>query len=110
MDKPKTTMIAAGSIELTSIDESKIFTAKNGKKYLPVTLFAKDVSKFGNNISMQITQTKEEQEDPTKKPVFVGNLGVRWLNDKAPVVLAVKEEITNAQQNVNREDNDGLFF
>lgn len=109
MDKPNTTMIAAGSIELTSIDETKVVTGKNGKKYLPVTLYFQDQSRFGNNCSIQITQTREEKEAKTKR-TYIGNLGVRWLNQDAPVILAEKQEVTNSEQNVNREDNDGLFF
>ena len=70
-----------GSIDLTKIDKTKIVTAdkngkpfENGAKYLNVVVWINDeADKYGNNASIQISQSKEERESGVKA-TYIGNL------------------------------------
>ena len=73
--------LLTGSIDLTKIDKTKIVsTDKNGKpfengaKYLNVVVWINDeADKYGNNASIQISQSKEERESGVKA-TYIGNL------------------------------------
>ena len=73
--------LLTGSIDLTKIDKTKIVsTDKNGKpfengaKYLNVVVWINDeADKYGNNASIQISQSKEEREAGVKA-TYIGNL------------------------------------
>jgi hypothetical protein len=70
-----------GSIDLNKIDKTKIVsTDKNGKpfengaKYLNVVVWINDeADQYGNNASIQISQSKEEREAGVKA-TYIGNL------------------------------------
>jgi hypothetical protein len=70
-----------GSIDLNKIDKTKIVsTDKNGKpfengaKYLNVVVWINnEADKYGNNASIQISQSKEEREAGVKA-TYIGNL------------------------------------
>ena len=70
-----------GSIDLNKIDKTKIVsTDKNGKpfengaKFLNVVVWINDeADKYGNNASIQISQSKEERESGVKA-IYIGNL------------------------------------
>jgi hypothetical protein len=62
-----------GSICLTDIPKEKITEAKNGKKYLNLTLWVNDTAdQYGNIGSIQVSQTKE-QRDAQEKKQYIGN-------------------------------------
>ena len=69
-----------GSIDLNKIDKSKIITKdKNGKdfdngaKYLNVVVWINDeADQYGNNVSIQVSQSKEEREQGVKA-TYIGN-------------------------------------
>lgn len=66
------TLITA-SIDLTKIDKSKIKDHSNGSKYYPITIYINDeVDKFGNNVSIKTSTTKEER-DGGDKGTYIGN-------------------------------------
>lgn len=73
--------LLTGSIDLNKIDKTKIVsTDKNGKpfengaKYLNVVVWLNDeADKYGNNASIQISQSKEERESRVKA-TYIGNL------------------------------------
>jgi len=73
--------LLTGSIDLSKIDKTKIVsTDKNGKpfengaKYLNVVVWINDeADKYGNNASIQISQSKEERESGVKA-TYIGNL------------------------------------
>ena len=73
--------LLTGSIDLNKIDKTKIVsTDKNGKpfengaKYLNVVVWLNDeADKYGNNASIQISQSKEER-DAGVKATYIGNL------------------------------------
>ena len=70
-----------GSIDLNKIDKTKIVSAdkngkpfENGAKYLNVVVWINDeTDKYGNNASIQISQSKEERESGVKA-TYIGNL------------------------------------
>jgi hypothetical protein len=95
-----TTGIISGSIDLESIDKSKL----NKGKYLNFDILLSDESKYNNNAWVVQSQTKEEREAKTKK-ISLGNAGVRWINPETTIVVAQREEVTNTQQNEAREVN-----
>ena len=73
--------LLTGSIDLNKIDKTKIVaTDKNGKpfengaKYLNVVVWINDeLDNYGNNASIQISQSKEEREAGVKA-TYIGNL------------------------------------
>ena len=74
------------SICLDDLDRSKFTTAKNGKKYLNITLSKrKDVGKYGDTHLVKYSQSKQDKENKVqaeyvkgataKEYVFGGNNG-----------------------------------
>jgi hypothetical protein len=100
-----TTGIISGSIDLESIDKTKL--AKG--KYLQFDIILSDESKYGNNAWVVQGQSKEEREAKEKK-VSLGNAGLRWINPDATMVVAQREEVTNTQQQSSRETTADLPF
>ena len=100
-----TTGIISGSIDLESIDKTKL--AKG--KYLQFDIILSDESKYGNNAWVVQGQSKEEREAKEKK-VSLGNAGLRWINPDTTIVVAQREEVTNTQQQSSRETTADLPF
>ena len=73
--------LLTGSIDLNKIDKTKIVSTdkngnpfENGAKYLNVVVWLNDeADKYGNNASIQISQSKEERESGAKA-IYIGNL------------------------------------
>ena len=73
--------LLTGSIDLNKIDKTKIVSTdkngnpfENGAKYLNVVVWINDeADKYGNNASIQISQSKEEREAGVKA-TYIGNL------------------------------------
>jgi hypothetical protein len=73
--------LLTGSIDLSKIDKTKIVTTdkngnpfENGAKYLNVVVWINDeADQYGNNASIQISQSKEER-DAGAKAIYIGNL------------------------------------
>lgn len=80
--------IISASIDLAKIDKSKIYE-KDGKKYLSLQISVNDETKFGNNVSIAIGQTKDEREAKADK-TYLGNGKVVWTDGK--VTVAEKQE------------------
>ena len=80
-----------GSICLSDIPKEKITEAKNGKKYLNLTLWVNDTpDQYGNIGSIQVSQTKE-QRDAQEKKQYIGNF--KSPTAQAPVQAAASETI-----------------
>ena len=61
------------NICLSDIDKSKIFTAKNSKKYLSVVVTErKEVDQFGNDLVVYVSQSKDERDNRAQKN-YIGN-------------------------------------
>lgn len=90
------------SIDLTKIDKTKL---KDGK-YLNAQISINNETKYGNNVSMSYSQTKEQRESKEKK-TYIANGKVVWTD--GTILIAEKEETNQNQTNNNTED-DGLPF
>ena len=86
--------IISASIDLAKIDKKSIYE-KDGKKYLSLQISVNDETKFGNNVSIAIGQTKEQREAKADK-TYLGNGKVVWTDGK--ITLAEKQDQPQAQQ------------
>lgn len=82
------------SIDLNKIPKSAI-NSKNGHAYISLTMSCNDETRYGNNTSVTVRQTKGERDAKAIKR-YVGNGQIVWTN--GTVVLAEREE--------NKEAND----
>ena len=84
------------SIDLTKIDKSKIIEGKKGGKYLNMTVWINDeLDQYGNDVSVQQSQSKEEREAKSPK-VYLGNGRVYRSNKVAQAQEAPAPSIPDA--------------
>ena len=102
----KNVAILSGSINLSAIDKTKVVTAKNGNQYLNITLMIQNGSQYGNNIWITQSQSKEERESKQKSN-SLGNGSVRWIG--GDITVAERNEVTNTEQNPQRQEVDLPF-
>jgi len=97
-----------GSIDLNKIDKSKIIAKdkngkdfENGAKYLNIVVWINDTpDQYGNNVSIQVSQNKEEREQGVKA-TYIGN--AKEYKKEVPS----SEDVENSRP---KEDADGLPF
>jgi len=77
------------SIRVDKLPKEKFIKGKDGAVYYNLTVSIKDISRYGNNVSIFDSQTKEERE-AKKNRNYLGNGRVLWTDGN--VVLAEKEE------------------
>lgn len=94
------------SIDLNKIPKSAI-NSKNGKAYINLTMSCNDETRYGNNTSVSVRQTKEERDSKSAKQ-YIGNGQVVWTN--GTVVLAEKEESQQEPQTASAPSGDFLDF
>ena len=95
-----------GSIDLNKIDKTKIVSTDkngnpfdNGAKYLNVVVWINDeANKYGNNASIQISQSKEERE-AGGKAIYIGNLKFPQSRDNEPT-SAKRESVTQVSDDL----------
>jgi len=76
------------SINIAKLPKEKFVKGKNGV-YYNLTISISDETRFGNNVSLMDSQTKDERD--AKKPKnYLGNGKVIWT--EGTVTLAEKEE------------------
>jgi len=80
--------IINASIDLSKIDSSRIFE-KDGRKWLNLSISVNDETKYGNNVGVSISQSKEEREAKQPK-TYLGNGKVVW--NSGTIVNAEKQE------------------
>ncbi len=93
--------LLTGSIDLNKIDKTKIIDRdkdgnlfQNGAKYLNVAVWINDqVDQYGNNASIQISQSKEEREAGVKS-IYIGNLKEPQSRNNEPT-SAKRESVDN---------------
>lgn len=73
------------SIDVTKIDKTKLIDGK----YLNAQVFINDETKYGNNVSMCYSQSKEERDNKAKKEYFA-NGKVVWTS--GTISVAEKED------------------
>ena len=67
------------SINLEAIPKELIVKGKKGS-YINLTMFQNDETRYGNNASISLSQSKEERDAETPK-VYLGNGKVLWVSD-----------------------------
>lgn len=80
------------SIRVDKLPKEKFVAGKDGAVYLNLTMSVNDETRFGNNASIYISQTKEENE-AKKQRNYVGNGKVVWNNGIVNAEKEVKEEL-----------------
>ena len=89
------------SIRVDKLPKEKFIKGKDGAVYYNLTISVSDETRYGNNVAITDSQTKEERE--AKKPKnYRGNGKVVWTDGN--IVLAEKEEVQE------QETSDDLPF
>ncbi len=92
------------SLDLSKIDKTKV---KDGKYLNAIVAIGDDTNQYGQNASMYISQSKEEREAKDAR-TYIGNGKVVW-NDGNIVNAEKVEQVTNTEQNPQRNDIDDLL-
>jgi hypothetical protein len=93
------------SVNLDKLDKSRIIKGKSGN-YLNLTLSVNDeVSQYGDNASIFISQTKEERDAKAQR-TYVGNGKVAWTDGN---IQAIQREAV-AEATPAQEDGLDLPF
>ena len=76
------------SIRVDKLPREKFIKGKDGAVYYNLTISVSDESRYGNNVAITDSQTKEERD--AKKPKdYLGNGSVVWTDGN--IVLAERE-------------------
>tara|TARA_R100001463_G_scaffold3730_4_gene14838 strand:+ start:287 stop:586 length:300 start_codon:yes stop_codon:yes gene_type:complete len=96
------------SIRVDKLPKEKFIKGKEGAVYYNMTISVSDETRYGNNVAITDSQTREERD--AKKPKnYLGNGKVVWTDGN--IVLAEKQAtITEAEIAANNQDNDDLPF
>lgn len=85
------------SLRVDKLPKEKFVAGKDGAVYVNLTMSVNDETRYGNNASIYISQTKEENE-AKKQRTYLGNGKVVWnngsiVNAEKEVKEAVQEEV-----------------
>jgi len=81
--------IINASIRVDKLPKEKFIAGRDGAVYCNISISINDDTRYGNNMSLSVAQTKEERE--AKKPkTYLGNGKVVWTDGS--IVLAEREE------------------
>jgi len=90
------------SINVEDIDKSKLIKGKKGS-YLNLTMSINDETKFGNNASVSVSQSKEEREAKEAK-TYLGNGKVVWMSDAGVSVAEREQELSTSTSAASQDD------
>jgi hypothetical protein len=88
------------SLRVDKLPKEKFIAGKDGAVYVNLTMSVNDETRYGNNASIYISQTKEENE-AKKQRTYLGNGKVVWNNGS--IVNAEKEVKQAAQEEVGSD-------
>jgi hypothetical protein len=89
------------SLDVAALPKEKFVSAANGKVYINLTMAVNDETKYGNNTSIYVSQTKEERE-AKKQRQYLGNGKVVWTDNN--IVLAQREQQVQAVTSTEETD------
>ena len=93
--------ISNASIRVDKLPKEKYIKGKDCAVYYNLTISVNDDTRYGNNVALMDSQTKEERE--AKKPkTYFGNSQVIWTNNE--IKLAEREQV------VEQSNTDDLPF
>ena len=81
--------IINASIRVDKLPKEKFIKGKDGAVYYNLTISLNDETRYGNNVAIMDSQTKEEREAKAQRN-YLGNGKVVWHNEI--IKLAEKEE------------------
>lgn len=67
------------NLNVAKLPKEKFVAGKDGAVYVNLTMSVNDETRYGNNTSVYVSQTKEER-DAKKQKTFIGNGKVVWNN------------------------------
>ena len=88
------------SLRVDKLPKEKFIAGKDGAVYVNLTMSVNDETRYGNNASIYISQTKEENE-AKKQRTYLGNGKVVWNNGS--IVNAEKEGKEAVQEEVGSD-------
>ena len=88
--------IINASIRVDKLPKEKFVKGKDGAVYYNLTISVNDETRYGNNVAVMDSQTKEEREAKAQRN-YLGNGKVVWTNDL--IKLAEREEVTSDETN-----------
>jgi hypothetical protein len=88
--------IINASIRVDKLPKEKFIKGKDGAVYYNLTISLNDETRFGNNVAIMDSQTKEEREAKAQRN-YLGNGKVVWHNDI--IKLAEKEAVVETVAN-----------
>ena len=91
--------IINASINVAKLPKEKFVAGKDGAVWYNFTISINDETRYGNNVSITDSRTKEEK-DAGKLNVYLGNGKVVWIKDAqgttGQITLAEREEKVEA--------------
>ena len=90
--------IINASIRVDKLPKEKFIKGKDGAVYYNLTISLNDETRYGNNVAIMDSQTKEEREAKAQRN-YLGNGKVIWHNEI--IKLAEKEEAVNTPAESN---------
>ena len=91
--------IINASIRVDKLPKEKFVKGKDGAVYYNLTISVNDETRYGNNVAIMDSQTKEEREAKAQRN-YLGNGKVVWTNNQ--ISVAEKEEVV---ETANANDN-----
>ena len=85
------------SIDLSKVDKSKLVDGK----YLNTQIFINDETKYGNNVSMAYSQSKEQREAKEPKQ-YIANGKVVYVNNG---IVVAEKEVENVANEPKKDDS-----
>lgn len=82
------------SLDLSKLPKDKIIKGKKGQ-YINITASVNNETKFGNNVSFFVSQSKEERDNKENK-TYVGNGKVIWTDGSIVVAEKGEQEPVNS--------------
>ncbi len=92
--------IITASIRVDKLPKEKFIKGKDGAVYYNFTLSVNDETRYGNNVWVTDSQTKEEREAKIQK-LSLGNGKVVWTDNS--IVIAERENNNNINDNNNND-------
>ena len=100
------------SINVAKLPKEKFVTGKDGAVWYNLTIAINDETRFGNNVALMDSRTKE-QRDAGVKPNYLGNGKVVFINDvegnAGKIFLAEREDKQVAPETSKEETADLPF-
>ena len=93
--------IIKASIRVDKLPKEKFIKGKDGAVYYNLTISVNDDTRYGNNVALMDSQTKDEREAKAQK-TYLGNGKVVWHNE----IIKLAER----QEEVVESNNDDLPF